>query len=161
MLNGITWTEYFVGMAVLMIAYYAYVLMRYYPQELKNLLSSGRNQQIGHLAPSEMFIQDEGYLDDPEDDTNEYDVVGHADQDDEFMDVEELINSITDVIEKASKTGMVVGEFKQFLRMVLREKPNVKDSPFRPSINDLIVSECEKYETYTLSVKEVDGLWDT
>lgn len=161
MLSGITWTDYFIGMGILITAYYAYVMIRYYPEELKSILRSGQKQRSEQMTVSDMFIQTaEGYSDDSEYATNEYDIMENAEEDNEFMQVEELVTSITNTVEKASKNGMVKGEFKQMLRMVLREKPTVKDSPFRQSINDLIVSECSKYGTYTLSAKEVDVLWE-
>jgi len=43
--------------------------------------------------------------------------------------------------------------------MVLKEYPSVRYSPLRSSINELIVSECQKYGAVTLNEDEVELLW--
>ena len=75
-------------------------------------------------------------------------------------EVEELVATLVKGIQNASEKEMVSAEFKQHLRMLLREKPSIKNSPYRSSINELIISECGKHGTFTLSEKEADALWE-
>lgn len=156
MLSGITWGEYLTAMGILIAIYYGYVGLRYYPHELRRVFS-GRTSRV----TQQPAFGDGNFMQEEEEDdggfTNEQ---NDDDGDDEFREVEALITSLTQAVEKASKKKMIPAEFKQYLKGILREQPTLKDSPFRSSINELIVSECGKYGTYTLSEKEIDVLWD-
>ncbi|MBX2948020.1 MAG: hypothetical protein KF704_01980 [Crocinitomicaceae bacterium] len=156
MLSGITWGEYLAAMGILIALYYGYVGVRYYPEELKRIFSgkTGRNTEQSSFG-SRQFMQEL-----EEDDDAFIDEHIDEDGDDEFREVETLITSLTQAIEHASKKKMIPAEFKQYLKGILREQPTLKDSPFRSSINELIVSECGKLGTFTLSEKEIDVLWD-
>lgn len=156
MLVGITWGEYFTAMGILTVIYYAYIGIRYFPLEFKRLLS-GRPIE-DDLSPSfdqqpyVAVLDEEAEMDDEESDID--------DVDDEFADVEELIGSLTVAIAKASKKKMIVAEFKQSIRGLLRSQPNLKASPFRSSLNELIVSECGKHGVFTPNEQEIDVLWE-
>lgn len=151
MLSNITWGEYFTTVGLAMTAYYLYVGTRYYPSELKRMLSSRKNENdddqtmLVEPEPSDQF-----------DDTDDFSVPSESD---EFAEVEALVGNVTEAIRKASKKQMVIGEFKQMLRMLLKERNHLADSPFRQSINQLIISECDKQGTFTLSEKEIDVIW--
>ncbi|MBX2942718.1 MAG: hypothetical protein KF860_10250 [Cyclobacteriaceae bacterium] len=150
MLSNITWGEYFATVGLAMTAYYLYIGRKYYPNELRRLLSSKKNDN-----------EDETVLVEPEpsdqfEDADDFSVPTEID---EFAEVESLVGNVTEAIQKASKKQMVIGEFKQMLRMVLKERKHLADSPYRQSINQLIVSECDKQGTFTLSEKEVDVMW--
>jgi len=64
--------------------------------------------------------------------------------DDEFTEVEHLIERLKAVVADASRRKLIPQEFKQYLSMVLKEYPAVRYSPIRSSVNELIVSECQK-----------------
>lgn len=151
MLSNITWGEYFATVGLAMTAYYLYVGTRYYPSELKRVLSSRKNEND---ADETVLVEPEAS--DQFESTDEFSMESGID---EFSEVESLIAAVTGTIEKASKKDMVIGEFKQMLRMVLKERNHLADSPYRQSINQLIVSECDKQGTFTLSEKEVDVMW--
>lgn len=151
MLSNITWAEYWTGIGITTVVYYLYIALRYYPNELKKILSGRKGESDNDTAAVGVFIQQ-----DVEDDEDEFQDGGE----DEFQEIEALIESLTSTIEKASKEQLVLPEFKQCLRMALREYPGVKDSPFRNAVSELIVSECEKQGTYTLSEKDIDVLWN-
>src|SRR5690606_15957131 len=79
--------------------------------------------------------------------------------DNEFAEVEHLIERLKSVIADASHRKLVLEEFRQYISMVLKEYPSVKQSPLRSSINELIISECQKYGVVTLKEEEVELLW--
>jgi hypothetical protein len=79
--------------------------------------------------------------------------------DDDFAEVEHLIERLKSVIADASGKKLIPQELKKYLHLVLQEYPNIKNSPFRTSINELVASECEKYGAVTLSEDEVELLW--
>lgn len=151
MLSNITWGDFFAGVFAIVVLYYLYVLVKFYPHKLKTLFSSKK----GAIATQSVFLEES-----PDQDNNQSYEEPASDQYDEMEDVEELVASLVKGIENASEQNMVPGEFKQHLRMILREKPSIKNSPYRSSINQLIISECGKHGTITLSEKEVDALWE-
>jgi hypothetical protein len=79
--------------------------------------------------------------------------------DKDFTEVEHLIERLKTLIADASRRKMIPQEFKQYLSLVLKEYPSVRNSSLRASVNELIVSECEKYGTVTLAEDEVDLVW--
>lgn len=158
MLSGVTWIEYFFALAGLSVLYYAWVVVKHFPDELRGIVKGEHLK--GNGVSNTVFFQDE--LQEWENETNnEYDIIEESGDEDEFVQVEKLVNELTSAIEKATKKKTVKPEFKQILRMILREYPSIKDSEFRSSIDDLIISECNKHEAYTLSDKEVKVLWDS
>lgn len=155
MFTNISWAEYFAGAAAVSGIYYTYVGLRYYTADLQEVFSGKRKTQPRAALPDGM-----DHFDIP---GNDYPSPNYtsAQGDDEFAEVEELIGRLNTVIADASKKQAVPQEFKQYLRLVLAEYPNVKNSPLRSSVNELIVSECEKYGAVSLTEDEVDPLWDT
>ncbi|MDD2305973.1 MAG: hypothetical protein PHP53_14825, partial [Prolixibacteraceae bacterium] len=79
--------------------------------------------------------------------------------DDDFAEVEHLIERLKGVISDASGKKLITQELKRYIYLVLQEYPNIKNSPFRTSINELVASECEKYGAVTLSEEDVELLW--
>lgn len=152
MLSNITWSEFFTGICALVVLYYLYVAVKFYPDKLKTLFSSRKET----ANTQNVFLEERPDQDDLQQSFEKTEV----DQYDEMDDVEELVTSLIKGIQNTSEKKMVIGEFKQYLRMTLREKPVLKNSPYRSSINELIISECGKHGTFTLSEKEVDALWE-
>lgn len=156
MFTNISWQDYIIAVAITLTVYYVVIGLRYYSDELKALFSgkwrlkfrragSGFDEDDLSLIPSHRDNQD--YPFEP------------AGQD-EFAIVEELIGRLKETIATASKKKHVPQEFKHFLRLLLREYPAVRTSPFRDSVNELIVSECEKYGSVLLTEAEVNRLWN-
>lgn len=154
MLKNISWSDYFIAVAIALILYYLFIGMRYFSGEIKDLLSGKRKLKLQTALP---------------DPNGEYNTtVEEGDQepsgfekttDNEFNEVEHLIERLRTVITDASRRKLIRQEFKQYLSMVLKEYPSVKYSPLRSSINELIVSECQKYGAVTLNEDEVELLW--
>ncbi|MCT1523845.1 hypothetical protein [Sphingobacterium hotanense] len=157
MFTNISWADYLTAVFLLLAIYYVYVGVRYYSGDLKDLLSGKRKLNF-RTSPAN----------DPGDQPPQ--LSEHADHptgtafgettDDDFAEVEYLIGRLKDVIADASGRQLIPQEFKHYLHLTLKEYPNLKISPLRPSINELIVSECEKYGAVTLSVEEVEVLWN-
>ncbi len=151
MLSNITWTQFFTGTFILAIIYYLYIVVRYYPEKLKDLFGGGKTNQTA----SSPFIADEELLQPAEEATEDI-PDAHSDLD----DIEELITKLVSAIEQASTAQLDQTEFTWTLELILKERPALKTSPYRPSINELIVSECSKHGNYALSEKEVDKMWE-
>lgn len=156
MLTNISWTDYIIAVAILLTVYYFFVGIRYFFNDLKALLSGKSNLRfmvgISYDTVSESIQSSE----------KNYSVESPALEtttDDDFAEVEHLIERLKSVIADSSGKKLIPQELKQYLHLVLQEYPNIKNSQFRTSINELVASECEKYGAVTLSEDEVEMLW--
>lgn len=156
MLTGISWTDYFIVVGIALVIYYAFVSVKYYSGEIKDLLSGKRKLQFKPVPSAQSQRQYEKDVDQVQQEEG-----GGFEEttDSEFAEVEHLIERLKQVIEDASRRKLIPEEFKQYLAMLLKEYPSVKQSPLRSSINELIISECQKYGTVTISEDEVELLW--
>ena len=156
MFTNISWTDYFITVTILLAIYYLFVGIRYYARGIKDLLSGKRKLNLktalaynskgvypstteGNIHPSEASFEET--------------------TDKEFTEVEHLIERLKTLIADASRRKIIPQEFKQYLSLVLKEYPSVKNSSLRALVNELIVSECEKYGIVTLTEDEVDLVW--
>lgn len=158
MFTGISWTDYVAAVAILLVIYYAYVGVRYFSGDLRALLA-GKKKLRFRRVPQGSDEEDSTSSDTDTASTPISPSTFEESSDSDFEEVEHLIGRLKDVIADASGRELIPQEFSHYLRMTLKEYPNIKNSPLRPSVNELIVSECEKYGTVTLSVEEVDRLW--
>ena len=154
MFTNISWTEYLFAVAVALVIYYSFVGIRYFPGELKALLTGKTKLRFRPAVP--------GYDDDSDDmvATDGLNAKASSEEDDAFAEVEELISRVKEAIANASRKKYVPQEFRHYMQLLLHEYPNIKDSALRSSVNELIVSECERHGVVTLNEEEADMLWN-
>ena len=156
MFTGISWTDYIVVVTIGLSTYYLIIGLRYYSAELKELISGkiklGFSKQIANYSFKE---NDQPFFAPFETDLQTVDSM----HDDDFSEVEELIGQLKEAIETASIKKYIIQEYRQNLRMILKKYPNIKNSSIRSSINEFLISECEKFGTVTFSEEEADKLW--
>lgn len=154
MLKNILWSDYIFAVAILLAVYYLFVGIRYFSGEIKSLLSGKRK-----IKPR-MAIANPNGADDTDTQQGPDETRGFEQTtDDDFAEVEHLIERLKAVIADSSRRELIPKEFKQYLSMVLKEYPSVRYSPLRSSINELIISECEKSGTVILNEDEAELLW--
>jgi hypothetical protein len=156
MFTNISWSDYIIAVAILLTIYYFFVGLRYYSADLKDLLSGKRKLKFRAAMPLDTGEEETYFAE--ENHQNEA-AAFETTTDDDFAEVEHLIERLKNLIADASQKKLIPQEFKQYLHLVLEEYPSVKNSPLRSSVNELIVSECEKHGAVTLSEEEVDMLW--
>ncbi len=152
MFSQISWTDYLLAVTILLAIYYLFVGIRYFSGDLKALLSGKRK----HILKTSGFPRNEPFQNTASEDNP---VTSNEEADDEFAEVEYLIEKVKTVVTEALGKQLVKEEFKHYLRLVLKDYPNVKTSGLRPSVNELIVSECEKQGIVAFNEEEVDALW--
>lgn len=155
MLKNISWNDYIITVAILLIIYYLFTGVRYFSGDLKDMFSGKRKLKFKtarqHAGKEDDAVIEEEY---------KQDNAGFENTTDSgFAEVEGLIERLKTVIADAARKKLIADEFRQYISMMLKEYPSIKHSPFRPSINELILSECEKYGVVTLREDEVDLLW--
>lgn len=157
MFTNISWTDYSIVVAILGSLYYLFIGLRYYPTELKELLSGKR--KLHFRVPEFNKKNETGW---PSLQTEEQDGDNSIlnTTDDTFNEVEALIAALKENIEKASKKQFIKQEFNYSLKVILKNYPQIRDSRFRSAIDELLLSECEKHGTITLSEDDIVRLWD-
>ena len=154
MLTNISWANYTLVVVLLAASWYLFVGLRFYFAELKDLASGKKRFQI----PS--FSQVQSNADYPEVPNGIPSSLNETQTDQTFQDVEDLVEKLKNLAADASRRKLPKKEFMYYLSLVLNEFQTVKNSPFRSSICELVVSECDKLELIHLTEKEVDVLWD-
>lgn len=155
MFTNISWNDYLMGVSIIVVIYYFIIGFRYYSVELKELFS-GRgnlrfNNQIADREEDNLMKLSSGQ------DNRDYPYEHTGDE--EFAEVEGLIARLKETIQNIAAKKYDPQEFKHFLRLLLLEYPTVKTSLFRSSVNEFIVSECDKYGSLKLTEQEVELLW--
>lgn len=163
MFTNISWTNYIIVIILLLAIYYLFIGIRFYYHKLKNLagkrkfqLRAAHNEPSAELGNMGNNSEDKRVQIEPSQAQNSF----AGTPDDTFQEVEHLIGRLKEVIEEASRKKYIKQEFFQYLKLILQEYPEIKNSPFQPAINELIASECERYGSNMLSEDEVVMLWN-
>ena len=159
MFTNISWGNYIVVVILLLASWYLFVGFRFYFDDLKEIISGKRKLQFrgfensNYQDPqSELKYQESPEAISDQNSLGEFDTT--------FQDVDALVGRLKSFIADAAKKKLVKKEFTYYLQLLLREFPSVKNSPFNSSVSELIVSECDKLESITLTQKEAEALWE-
>lgn len=154
MLKNISWTNFITTIVIGLAIYYLFIGIRYYSDEIKDILSGRKKIKLKpalHQDKSRASIDETSI---------ERGTLGFENtSDEEFDETEHLIEQLKAAIEYGAGRKLIPEEFKMSLVMVLKQYPAIKYSPLRPSINELILSECDKFQITALNEREVDLLW--
>ncbi len=159
MFTNISWGNYIVVIILLLASWYLFVGFRFYFDDLKEFISGKRKLQFRGFENS-TYQDTEPELKDQESTELTSNQTSFGEFDTTFQDVDALVARLKTFIADAAKKKLVKKEFTYYLQLLLREFPSVKNSPFNSSISELIVSECDKLESITLTQKEAEALWE-
>ena len=134
MLNGITWTQYFIAVALLGLLYYLYLFLHFARRAQK--------KEYGELYET----IDSG------DPATEMEI---SITDELFEKSDELIEKLTISIRGEDNKA----QLRALLSASLMEYPELNIPAFRAGINNRIQTELEKSGVMTMSEVEIDGLW--
>jgi hypothetical protein len=159
MFTNISWGNYIVAVVLLLASWYLFVGLRFYFDELKEIAIGERKLQFrGFGHPNYRTPQSELNNQDLSEETLVEATFGEFDT--TFKEVDALVERLKRVIADATKRKLHKQEFTDYLRLVLKEYPSVKNSPFSSSVSELIVTECDRLESLTLTQSEAEALWD-
>lgn len=158
MFTNISWGNYIVVVVLLLASWYLFVGLRFYFDDIKEIVTGKRKLQFRRLGNTNyQEPQSElNYLD-FEITTSESEPAG---SDTIFQEVDGLVKRLKNVITDSTQRKLIKQEFQDYMRSVLTAYPLLRDSPYRSSVDELIVSECEKQGSILLSQQEVEALWD-
>ena|SRR3970040_689438 len=159
MFTNISWVNYIVVVALLLASWYLFIAFRFYFEEIKDIVTGTWKLQF-RGADGKSAEQSQHDLKGPDSPEVSSSQSSFGEFDTTFQDVDALVERLKNVVADAAKRKLLKQEFIDYLRLVLREYPSLKDSPFRSSVSELIVSECDKLESITFTQTEAEGLWD-
>ncbi len=164
MLNQLSWTTYFEIVIFLTALYYIFVLFTYYREDARQLLQSQKPTSETHQVPEALrYEQPEKVekfeqIEYPADENPQDDILDKL-QNEDFATAEKFIEQVKVCIKNASGKPYAPAILIPQIKKLFRENPDLLNSPQRPSINELIVQECESTGTALLTEDEVDQWW--
>ncbi|MCC9073505.1 hypothetical protein LNQ49_18165 [Flavobacterium sp. F-65] len=159
MFTNISWGNYIVVVILLLTSWYLFVGFRFYFDDLKEVISGKRKLQFRRLGdPNYGDFQSEENDQETPAPTLSQPTFGEFDT--TFQDVDALVARLKSFITDAAKKKLVKKEFTYYLQLLLREYPSVKDSAFRSSVSELIVTECKTLDAVSVTQAEAEGLWN-
>jgi len=163
MFTNISWTNYLMVISLLLAAYYVVVSIRFYSYEIKQLLFGLRKSGL-ISKPKKSLVAVNHEQADPELPNMEFEQfelnpLPEQITTNPLLEVEQLTSQVQSALAEATGELFTKEAFFQLLREILKMHPNLKDSSFQSTIQDLIISECEKNSSIRLSSEEVRELW--
>lgn len=157
MFTNISWSNYSIAMAVLVLVWYSFLGCRYYFQDLKQLFEGKQIIKFPALGNKKSNTSS---LTVRESDTSKSSVRESFQESFNGIEDAELLSDILiNAIRESAERNLSSEAFRNYLKLILNDYPFIKNSSFRPMINEMMVSECEKHPQLILTFAEVDGLW--
>ncbi|GIQ57871.1 hypothetical protein Flavo103_10070 [Flavobacterium collinsii] len=159
MFTNISWGNYIVVVILLLASWYLFVGFRFYFNYLKEILSRKRKRPLRRLGDPSFgdFQSEEDYQETPES-TISQPTFGEFDT--TFQDVDTLVTRLKSFIADAVKNKLLKEEFLHYIQLILKEYPSVRDSAFRSSVSELIVTECKTLGGIIVTQTEAEELWN-
>jgi hypothetical protein len=159
MLNHLSWTSYFEAVILLLVIYYAFIALRFYPGGLRRLFSRApaRNQP-GQPLPAALVYQEPGGKE------GGPAAPGYLEQDnlpdDSITRADTLMKLVKDRIAvRLSDSPYAWAAIRRQIKKIFKEHTSLKNSPHRQAINEMVAAEFKKTGTALLSECEVDQWW--
>lgn len=152
MFTEISWNGYITIVIVLLAVYYLFIGLRYYRDDLLQLLSGRKFPQTDKpltVLPSTKLDQT----------PHQANLKQAFEKQDFFQVAQSLGDEIMAYLNEAGRDKLNKEDVMQSLRSLIAKYPPIKNSPFREVIQNLIVTECETNCSIHLSEQELSTLW--
>jgi hypothetical protein len=159
MLKQISWTTYFEVVIFILVVYYVYILLKYYKDDLWRVLRIGRTESGNQEIPQALHYEA------PEP-ANQSFMISTSDRnpdnqpDGSLEDADQLISQLKQLIQSASGKPFSPAVLIPQVKKLFAKNTPLRQSPHRPAITELVVSECERLGTALLTEDEVDQWWN-
>jgi hypothetical protein len=160
LLNHLSWASYWEAVIVLLAVYYAFVGIRFYAAEIKGLLGRPalRNSASPGLPDQLVYPGQETAANGLPDEVS-YSEDHYPDED--ILEADELTISVKALIVAATGKPYAPDQLIPQIKAVFKKHDGLKNSPYRPAINELVVTECERTGVAELTEDEVDEWWSS
>ena len=156
MFTNISWGNYIVVIVLLLASWYLFFGLRFYFVEIKEIVTGKwkiRNRRTKDLEIHYDVVQPQTF-------TDTFLRPSFGEPEETILDVDAFVERLKNVVKEAAQRKLVKIELQGYLSLLLSEYPSIKNSPFRSSVSELIISECNKPDFISLSQAEVEELWN-
>jgi hypothetical protein len=158
MLRNITWGNYVIAISTLIVIWYIGLILRYYYEELKQVLSGKR--KIGYSSFGKRNKEQSDQKHKEQQSSTLKLTTSFSESFSTLEDAEELSEKLIKAIAESVERNLSRQEFTNYLKLILDEYPYVKNSSLRENVNNLIFSECAKHPQLHLTFSQADYLWE-
>jgi len=146
MFSTISWSNYGVTVLILVLVWYGFVCFKWYGSSCRRIFKG----RLHGTTP-----------DDSSEDPKNTDVFSEFTEPfDTLADARELYDKLLGAVTESRERNLSTAEFRNYIHYILEGYPYVKNSSLREKINSLMVIECSKSPPFTISLKDMDGLWE-
>ena len=158
LLANISWATFLITLIAVLLIYYAYIGFNLYDEELKELFRS--KVDPGH-NPFQFDGQKAAYpIEDPEPEMSKPEGLPFEETtEDTFERIETLIEALNLGIRAAALNASSPEQVPLKVASILASFPDLKSSPFKPAIHEMIHTACKNSGIHTLSEDDVARLW--
>jgi hypothetical protein len=155
MFTGISWQSYLLMAGALSALYYSYIAVRYFRNDLTEWLSNKTSRRPSVKAATTGPLALGQHQPEITTTAHETDITSES----EYDELEHLIGRVNKTISDAAIRKAQPEEVKEYLSLILKEYPSLKNDGMRPAINELVASECAR-QNILISEAEADRLWE-
>ena len=150
MVNNISWASYLYAISIILIIYYACVLILYYRNDLlKHFLKSKESFNSSSTARISEVGKDVIQVIEP-----------HFNSVEENNSIQEILSNIQTCVATAVSRNFPKEELLLSLQLQLKKVTAVNDSTLKGIVNNYIIAACENYCSIHLTEQEISELWN-
>ncbi|AWG22824.1 MULTISPECIES: hypothetical protein [Flavobacterium] len=156
MFTNISWGNYIVVIVLLLASWYLFIGFRYYLFDITEIVTGKRKIRKRRIKDLEIHYD----VVHPQTLTGTSKQTSLGETEETILDIDTFAEKLKNLVKVASQREVIKSEFIGHLSLLFTEYSSIKNSPFRSSVSELIISECEKLDTISLSYLEVEDLWN-
>lgn len=158
MFTTISWGNYVIAIGTLLFIWYLFLGFQFYSFEIKQTLLGQRKFIFPNFGIKK---KNDPLFSESQNGTSDSNLSESFSESFATLDeVKELSARLVGAIAESAQRNLSRQEFTNYLRLILTEYPYVKISSLRGTVNDLVVSESEKYTDLLLKFQQVEDLWE-
>ncbi|WP_016988467.1 hypothetical protein [Flavobacterium sp. ACAM 123] len=156
MFTNISWSNYIFVIVLLLASWYLFIGFRYYLFDITEIVTGKRKLRNHRIKDLEIHYD----VVHPQTFTGSSKKTSFGETEETILDIDAFAEKLKNLVKDASQREVIKSEFIGHLSLLFTEYSSIKNSPFRSSVSELIISECEKLDTISLSHVEVEDLWN-
>jgi hypothetical protein len=141
---------------LLLASWYLFIGFRYYLFDITEIVTGKRKVRNHRIKDLEIHYD----VVHPQTFTGSSKKTSFGETEETILDIDAFAEKLKNLVKDASQREVIKSEFIGHLSLLFTEYSSIKNSPFRSSVSELIISECEKLDTISLSHVEVEDLWN-
>ena len=148
MINSISWAGYFYAIGIIVIIYYAFVLLLYYRSELVTIFQQFKDRTNGRSSNAEAALEQYAI-----------DIMETAAEEWDHNKARGLLLNIQSLAKESKQKHFAREELLLAFQQSLQQHTNLAGGILQNKINHFIIAASENYCSVHLSKEEVSALW--